>query len=117
MYWEDKNGNRNPDPSLLSISFAKATGIFTGKATAYFDYPFSDEDPIEHSSTTVTKHASATLPYAGVMVREVRGGALSLTGFGSAVHSYRHTEKDDNGKFKTSSEKITLPVTIAFPED
>ena len=117
VYWEDKNGNRNPDPSLLSISFAKATGIFTGKATAYFDYPFSDEDPIEHSSTTVTKHASATLPYAGVMVREVRGGALSLTGFGSAVHSYKHTEKDDNGKFKTSSEKITLPVTIAFPED
>ena len=117
VYWEDKNGNRNPDPSLLSISFAKATGIFTGKATAYFDYPFSDEDPVEHSSTTVTKHASATLPYAGVMVREVRGGALSLTGFGSAVHSYKHTEKDDNGKFKTSSEKITLPVTIAFPED
>jgi hypothetical protein len=96
-YWEfgvDKKGNEITDPSQLSISFTKATGIFTGKASVYFDEP---------------KPTSASLPYAGVMIH---GGDGIYEGFGSAVYSFKYSYEDDKGKQKTNTDKITLPVSL-----
>ncbi len=111
-YWEDKKGNVITDPSQLSISFAKATGIFTGKASVYFDY----EEPRFNSRTKeydyTMKHVTATMPYAGVMVREEYDGEVSYTGYGSAVYSYKLTTTDANGKAKAETKKVTLPVAL-----
>lgn len=98
-YWEDKKGNEITDPSQLSISFAKATGIFTGKAMAYFDYP---------------KPISASLPYAGVMISsENEEGEKDYMGFGAAVHTYKYSYEDEyTGKTKTETKKVSLPVSL-----
>ena len=96
-YDEDKNGNEITDPSQLSISFAKATGIFTGKANVYFDYP---------------KPTSASLPYSGVMIYEGEGGYV---GRGSAVYTYKYSYQDDSGKAKSDTKKVTLPVSLTPP--
>ena len=93
-YDTDKKGNAITDPSQLSISFTKATGIFTGKASVYFDDP---------------KPTSASLPYAGVMIYD---GADGYKGFGSAVHSYKYSYTDYYGKTKTDTRKVTLPVSL-----
>ena len=96
-YWnydKDKNGNEITDPSQLSISFTKATGIFTGKASVYFAEP---------------KPTSASLPYAGVMIYDGDGG---YDGFGSAVHTYKYSYSDDYGRTKTDTKKVTLPVLL-----
>ena len=92
--WEDKKGNEITDPSQLSISFTKATGIFTGKAKVYFDDP---------------KPTSASLPYTGVMIYDGEGG---YDGYGSAVHTFKYTDYDENDKPKTITEKVTLPVSL-----
>ncbi len=94
----DKKGNPITDPSQLSISFTKATGIFTGKALVYFDEP---------------KPTTASLPYSGVMIYDGKGG---YTGLGSAVHTYKYTYWDDNDRAKTATEKITLPVSLESPQ-
>ena len=93
----DKKGDKITNPSQLSISFTKATGIFTGKASVYFDEP---------------KPTIATLPYSGVMICEEVDGVRSYTGLGSAVHSYKYTYWDDNDRAKTDTKKITLPVSL-----
>ena len=93
-FWEDKKGDAITDPSQLSISFAKATGIFTGKASAYFDYP---------------KPSSASMPYSGVMIYD---GADGYRGYGSAVYTYKYSHYDYYGKVKTDTEKVTLPVSL-----
>ena len=95
-YWnyeKDKKGNDITDPSQLSISFTKATGIFTGKASVYFDYP---------------KPTSASLPYSGVMIYDGNGG---YEGFGSAVYSYKYSYRD-YGKTKTDTKKVSLSVLL-----
>ncbi len=114
-YWYDKKGNEITDPSQLSISFAKATGIFTGKASVYFDYwqPNYKRVAGEYEDMGSVKHTTATLPYSGVMVREENDGEVSYTGFGSAVHTYKYTYEDNNGKIKTDTRKVTLPVFVA----
>ena len=115
-YCEDKNGNPITDPSQLSISFTKATGIFTGKASVYFDYWLpsckqnSTTKEIEWSETQ--KHVTASLPYAGVMIADGEGG---YTGLGSAVYTYKFTGEDDKGKAKTFTEKVSLPVSLEAP--
>lgn len=116
-YWEDKNGNEITDPSQLSISFAKATGIFTGKANAYFDYDVpsyklnSQTKEIEESY--VKKHTTASLPYAGVMIADGDGGYYGL---GSAVYSLKYTYLDSSDRAKTGTMKVTLPVSI-YPDN
>lgn len=92
--WKDKKDNEITDPSQLSISFTKATGIFTGKAMAYFDYP---------------KPTSASLPYAGVMIDDGEGGYVGL---GAAVHTYKYSYTDDYGKTKSDTKKVSLPVSL-----
>ena len=112
-YWEDKNDNAITDPSQLSISFAKATGIFTGKANAYFDYYLpsckqnSRTKEIEWSFAM--KHVAATLPYSGVMIADGEGG---YTGLGSAVYSYKYTYYDSSDRAKTDTKKVSLPVSL-----
>ena len=100
-YWEDKKHNEITDPSQLSISFTKATGIFTGKANAYFDYP---------------KPTSVSLPYAGVMIYDkarAEGGLIPYVGFGSAVHSFKFSYLDYYyGKTQTDTKRVTLPVSL-----
>lgn len=112
-YWADKNGKEITDPSQLSISFTKATGIFTGKASVYFDYWLpsykqnSKTKEIECSETM--KHVTASLPYAGVMIADGEGG---YTGYGAAVHTYKYTYFDDDDRAKTDTKKISLPVSL-----
>ena len=104
-YDEDKNGNPITDPSQLSISFTKATGIFTGKASVYFDYfnPGSETD----------QHKSASLPYAGVMINEGDG---ALSGFGAALYNYTYTEYDEEkGKSVSVKDVVSLPVSLESP--
>ena len=91
--WKDKKGAEITDPSQLSISFTKATGIFTGKASVYFDYP---------------KPTSVSLPYSGVMIDDGKG---VYTGFGSAVYTYKYSYYD-YGKTKTDTRKVSLPVSL-----
>ena len=116
-YWEDRNGKEITDPSQLSISFAKATGIFTGKANAYFDY---DVPSYKQNSRTkeieesyVKKHTTASLPYAGVMIADGDGGYYGL---GSAVYSLKYTYLDSSDRAKTGTMKVTLPVSI-YPDN
>ena len=92
--WEDKKGNAISNPSQLSISFAKATGIFSGKASVYFDEP---------------KPTSASMPYFGVMIDDGEGGYV---GFGSAVYTYKYSYSDYYGKVKTDTKRVTLPVSL-----
>ncbi len=112
-YWEDKNGNEITDPSQLSISFAKATGIFTGKANAYFDYELpsckqnSQTKEIEWSYAM--QHVTAVLPYSGVMIDDGEGGYVGL---GAAVHTYKYSYTDDYGKTKSDTKKVSLPVSL-----
>ena len=111
-YDEDKNGNEITDPSQLSISFTKATGIFTGKANAYFDYWQSDYKKNrdgEYEDFGSDKHVTASLPYSGVMIYDGEGGYV---GFGSAVHTYKYSYQDDSGKAKSDTTKVTLPVSL-----
>lgn len=117
-YAVDKNGNEITDPSQLSFSFAKATGIFTGKANAYFDYELpsykqnSRTKEIEVSYTL--QHKTATLPYSGVMIANGEGGYTC--GLGSAVHSFKYSYYDYSGKVKTETMKVTMPVSI-YPQN
>ena len=107
-YETDKKGNPITDPSQLSISFAKATGIFTGKAKVYFDY---EERNYKNGEEIVTKqHKDATLPYSGVMIYEGDG---DYNGYGSAVHTFKYTGYDKNDKKTTLIKKVTLPVSLA----
>lgn len=123
-YWEDKKGNPITDPSQLSISFTKATGVFTGKATVYFDYDLpsckqnSKTKEIEWSYTK--KHTTATLPYSGVIVYDrnlAEGGQNPYVGFGSAVHTYKYSYVDYSGKTKSDTKKFTLPVSLEPTEE
>ncbi len=104
--------------NAFSISFTKATGIFSGKATVNFDYwPPSykqNSKTKEIECVQTLKHATATLPYAGVMIDDGKGG---YTGLGSAVHTYKHTYWDEDDRAKTVTEKITLPVSLDPPSN
>jgi NAD(P)-dependent dehydrogenase (short-subunit alcohol dehydrogenase family) len=111
MEWEyskDKNGKEITDPSQLSISFAKATGIFTGKAKVYFDYEVFNNKNGEEIWTK--QHKDAALPYSGVMIYDGEGG---YNGYGSAVHTFKYTDYDENDKKTTVTKKVTLPVSLA----
>ena len=112
-YYEDKNGNEITDPSQLSISFTKATGIFTGKANAYFDYwqpDYKKNRDGEYEDFGSDKHVTASLPYSGVMIYDGEGGYV---GFGSAVHTYKYSYSEYyGGKPKTDTKKVTLPVSL-----
>ena len=105
-YWEDKKGNEITDPSQLSFSFAKATGIFTGKASVYFDYEVGEMQ---------MQHKTVSLPYSGVIVKdgdEIRGAC----GYGAAIYTYKHTVEDEcTGKKSSVSDIVSLPVTIEEP--
>lgn len=106
-YSEDKNGKKITDPSQLSISFTKATGIFTGKAKVYFDYEVFNYKNGEEIWTK--QHKDATLPYSGVMIYDGEGG---YNGYGSAVHTFKYTDYDENERPKTVTKKVTLPVSL-----
>ena len=106
IYDVDKNGKPITDPSQLSISFTKATGIFSGKTNFYFDYNDGSKD----------QHQKVSVPYAGVMVDSSDG----LLGFGSAVFSNKRTGtyidyRNDQEKPFSYTEKVSLPVTLAQP--
>ena len=90
-----------------SISFAKATGIFTGKAKVYFDY---EETNYKNDEEIVTKqHKDATLPYSGVMIYDADG---DYNGYGSAVHTFKYTGYDKNQRPVSLTKKVTLPVSL-----
>ena len=112
-YETDKNGNEITDPSQLSISFTKATGIFTGKANAYFDYwqPNYKMDRYgDYHDAGSYKHVTASLPYSGVMIYNADGGS---EGYGSAVHTYKYSYGGYyGGTAKTDTKKVTLPVSL-----
>ena len=98
--------------NALSLSFAKATGIFSGKATVTFDYELpsckqnSKTKEIEWSYTL--KHTTASMPYAGVMIADGDG----YMGLGAAVHSFKYSYEDEKGKIKTDTKKVSLPVSL-----
>ncbi len=100
----DKNGKDITDPSQLSFSFAKATGIFSGKAAVYFDY----DD--QNTGKKVLK--TAALPFNGVVITK-----KDRKGFGAAVYSGKSYEKDKNtGKWKEIKTTVSLPVTLQETE-
>jgi hypothetical protein len=115
-YSEDKNGNPITNPSQLSISFTKATGIFTGKATVYFDYElpsYKKNRDGEYDVTTTMQHKTASVPYAGVMIVE----GDSRSGYGAAIYTYKHTYVDEEtGRAKSLTDKVSLPVTLMESE-
>ena len=115
----DKNGNEITNPSQVSFSFTKATGIFSGKSTVYFDYETPSYKKVKHYEdgetrwevieTWTQQHKTASLPFTGVMVSD----GECLQGFGAAVYTLKYTEEDcATGKKKTVTEKISLPVTV-----
>ena len=123
-YSVDKKGNPITDPSQLSISFTKATGIFTGKASVYFDYELpaykQNSKTKEIEATYTMKHATASLPYSGVVVYDKyrdAEGQNPYVGFGSAVYTYKYSYEDDSGKTKSDTKKITLPVSLEPTDD
>ena len=118
-YDVDKNGNEITNPSQVSFSFTKATGIFSGKSTVYFDYETPSYKKVKHYEdgetrwevieTRTQQHKTASLPFTGVMVSDGEW----LQGFGAAVYTLKYTEEDCvTGKKKTVTEKISLPVTV-----
>ena len=52
---------------------------------------------------------TASLPYSGVMIYDGKGGYVGL---GSAVYSYKYSYEDCNGKTKTDTSKVSLPVSL-----
>ena len=114
-YEEDKNGNPITDPSQASFSFTKATGIFSGKATLYFDYWLpsykKNSKTGEYEDKGSLQHKTVSLPYSGVVVRS---GDVDLVGFGSAVYADKTAFFDDEetGKRKTFTHKVFLPVRM-----
>lgn len=111
-YYEDKKGNAITDPSQLSVAFTKATGIFSGKASVYFDYwqPNYKKDRYgDYYDAGSEQHKTASLSYTGVMVSDGYG----LTGFGAAVYSSKFTRANcETGKAVSVTEKVSLPVVI-----
>ena len=110
-YEKDKNDKPITDPSQLTISFTKATGIFTGKANVYFDYwqpNYKKNRYGEYEDAGSNKHVAASLPYSGVMIYDGDGG---YEGYGSAVHTYKYSYIY-NGKTNTDTKKVTLPVSL-----
>ena len=111
----DKKGNPITDPSQLSISFTKATGIFTGKATAYFSYwqpNYKKNRTGDYEDAGSYQNKSASLPYTGVMIVDGEG----YTGLGAAVYTYKYSYPVNNGKTQAVTEKVTLPVSLVSPQ-
>jgi len=101
-YWEDKKGDEITDPSQMSISFAKATGIFSGKASVYFDYAEGEMK---------MQHKAVSIPYAGVMIKDE--DEESLMGYGSAQYTYKWTWVDEcTYKATPVTSIVSLPVVI-----
>ena len=99
-YWEDRNGNEITDPSQLSFKFTKATGIFTGSATVYFDYWVANDRP---------QHKTAKLPYNGVVVLDED----CIAGYGAAVYSTKENVYDESrGKYVVTPKVVSLPVEL-----
>lgn len=99
-YWQDKNGNDITDPSQLSFKFTKATGIFTGSATVYFDYRDVNDRP---------QHKTAKLPYNGVVVLDED----CIAGYGAAVYSTKENIYDESrGKYVVTPKVVSLPVEL-----
>ena len=111
-YYTDKNENPITNPSQLSIAFTKATGIFTGKATVYFDYElpsWKKNRDGEYDVTYTQQHKTASVPYAGVMIVD----GESRSGYGAAIYTYKHTYVDEEtGRSKSVTDKVSLPVTL-----
>ena len=98
------------------LSFTKATGIFTGKATVYFDYDLPSYKKNRAGAYDVTytrQHKAASLPYAGVMIVEEDDQGEIRSGYGSAIYTYKHTVEDSTtGRTQSVTDKVTLPVTL-----
>ena len=109
-YEEDKKGNPITDPSQLSFSFTKATGIFSGKANVYFDY--WDE------AKKKSQHKAVSVPFSGVMIHAEMPEGSEWLGVGSAVYSvskvYDYWDyMVDKKKTVKFTEKIPLWVGVS----
>jgi len=103
-YETDKSGKDITNPSQVAFTFAKATGIFSGNAMAYFDY-YNEKDALQHKT--------AKVPFNGVFVRYDEDGDVSLNGYGAGVYTAKVTEYDDDkGRFVTESVTVSLPITV-----
>ena len=106
-YWEDKKGNEISDPSQLSFSFAKATGIFKGKFNVYFDYSDRKDKPV---------HKAVSVPYEGIIhapkYNIVNDNApLGVT---SAVYTAKYSQLDEcTGKHVNKTYTVSLPVIMS----
>ena len=114
-YWEfeyDKSDKEITDPSQLSFSFTKATGIFSGKATVYFEYKVDKGDYAADEAT------SAPLPFNGVVITTTTDDGVVREGFGAAVYSGKSFEEDvDTGKWKEIKVTVSLPVSLQEAEE
>lgn len=120
-YWEskpDKKGNTEPilNPAEASISFAKATGVFSGKFKVYFDYATPKYGKYGDESY-VPQHKAVSVPYAGVVLNDVDGlGNFTIPPVGQASGQYAQTLtlqwEDDKGKTKTKTYKKTTAIGV-----
>jgi hypothetical protein len=102
-YWEDKKGNEIADPSQLSFSFAKATGIFKGKFNVYFDYWDMKDKPV---------HKAVSVPYEGI-IHGLENDNAPL-GLASAVYTTKYSYLDEcTGKRVNKTYTVSLPVIMS----
>ena len=119
-YWEtkpDKYGNTEPilNPAEATISFAKATGVFSGKFKVYFDYETPKYGKYGDESY-VPQHKAVSVPYAGVVLNDMDENGNITPNWGQASGQYAQTHtlqwEDDKGKLKTKTYKMTTAIGV-----
>ena len=114
---EDRNGDTQSilNPAELSMSFTKATGVFSGKFNVYFDYDTPKYDRHGDELDPVPSHKSVSVPYAGVVIHGEEGSAY---GAGSGQYTGKFTlEYEDakgNAKTKTYSKTWAIGLELEF---
>ena len=109
----DRNGDTQPivNPAELSMSFTKATGVFSGKFNLYFDYETPKYDRYGDELDPVRNHKAVSVPYAGVVVH---GEGSSAYGAGSGQYAGKFTleYEDANGRPKTKTYSKTWAIGL-----
>jgi len=109
----DRNGDTLPivNPAEMSMSFTKATGVFSGKFNLYFDYETPKYDRYGDELDPVRNHKAVSVPYAGVVVH---GAGASAYGAGSGQYAGKFTleYEDANGRPKTKTYSKTWAIGL-----
>ena len=94
------------NPAALSVSFAKATGIFKGSFTGWYDF-VSSRDETKEKNPEKLSHTSKKYSFEGIFVQ---GG--DLRGFFLQDKTGTYEQRDRSGRIQT--DRTGLPKTKTY---